>query len=55
VLLITVGLTVMAVAWTGWRALRDLELIERQLDLDPEPVVVWPRLRALETTGLSSS
>lgn len=54
-LLIAVVLTVMAVAWTGWRAVRDLERMEHHLDLDPEPVVRRPRLRLVDTTGLSTS
>lgn len=54
-LLVAVALTVMAVAWTGWRAVRDLELMEHQLNLEPEPVVVRPRLRVVETTGFSAS
>lgn len=54
-LLVAVVLTVMAVAWTGWRAVRDLELMEHQLDLDPARVAVRPRLRLVEGTGLSPS
>ena len=54
-LLLAVVLTVMAVAWTGWRAVRDLELMEHQLDLDPKPVVARPRLRVVESAGLSAS
>lgn len=54
-LLIAVGLTLMAVAWTGWRAIRDFEHMEQQLDLEPEPVVVRPRLRLVDSTGFSTS
>ena len=55
-LLLAVALTVMAVAGTGWRAVRDLELMEHQLDFDPRPVVVVrPRLRLVEGTGFSPS
>lgn len=54
-LLTAVLLTVMAVAWTGWRAVRDLERMEHQLDLDPEPVVPRPRLRLVDPAGLSPS
>lgn len=47
-LLVGLALTVMAVVWTGWRAVRDLEHMEHQLDLDPEPVVPRPRLRLVD-------
>ena len=54
-LLLAVALTVMAVTWTGWRAVRDLERLEHQLDLEPGTVVPRPRLRLVEPTGLSAS
>lgn len=48
-----VVLTIMAVAWTGWRALDDLEALEHQLELEPRPVVARPRLHLVERTGAS--
>ncbi len=54
-LLLAVVLTVMAVAWTGWRALCGLERIEHQLDLEAQPVVRPALLRLVEPTGLSTS
>ncbi len=50
-LVIAAVLTVTAVAWTGWTALRQLENMEHQLDLEAEPVVPRPRLRLIEATG----
>ncbi len=55
VLLLAVVLTVMAVAWTGWRALCRLERIEHQLDLDAQPVVRPALLRLVEPASLSTS
>ncbi len=52
-LVLAAVLTVMAVAWTGWTALRDLEGMEHQLDLEAEPVVRQPRLRLIETGTLA--
>lgn len=52
-LVLAAVLTVMAVAWTGRSALRDLEAMEHQLDLEAEPVVRRPRLRVIETGGLA--
>lgn len=49
--LLAAVLTVMAVAWTGWSALHDLERIEHQLDLEAEPVVRPTRLRLIKATG----
>ena len=54
-LLLAVALTVMAMVWTGWRAVRDLEDMEQQLDLDPEPAMPRPRLRLVDSSGLSAS
>lgn len=54
-LLLAVAITIMAVAWTGWRAVRDLEQMEHHLDMDPEPVVTRPRLRLIDHTGLGTS
>ena len=54
-LLTAVLFTMMAVAWTGWRAVRDLERIEHQSDLDAVAAIPRPRLRLVKTTGLSPS
>lgn len=54
-LLLAVAFTIMAVAWTGRRAIRDLEHMEHQLDFDPQPVVRRPRLRLVENTGFGTS
>lgn len=54
-LLLAVVLTVMAVAWTGWRALGQLERIEHRFGLEVEPVVRRPRLRLVEPTRLGTS
>ncbi len=52
-LVLAAVLTVMAVAWTGWTALRDLEGMEHQPELMAAPVVRRPRLRLIESGTLA--
>jgi hypothetical protein len=51
--MLAVAVTVMAVSWTGWRALRDLE--GGTEEVRPEPVLSRPRLRLVEPAGAATS
>jgi hypothetical protein len=55
VLVLAVAVTVMAVAWTGWKALRDLEVEGQMGEVHPELGARRPRLRLVEPAGVTAS
>jgi hypothetical protein len=55
VLVIAVAVTVMAVAWTGWKALRDLEGEGHVGEVHPELGLRRSRLRLVEPAGVTAS
>jgi hypothetical protein len=50
-----VALTMLAVAWTGWRAMLDLERIEQRCGFDAQPVARCPQLRLVEPVALTGT
>jgi hypothetical protein len=50
-----VAVTMLMVAWTGWRAVLDLERIEHRCGFEAEPVARRPQLRLVEPVALTGA